>query len=107
MVNKKVGGNNLQNGTTETPAQQIINYWLRSSEGTKAERCHQLCERIWGLLTLRVFPETQKISSNLWEIVDFDELCELAGRYGVTGIPTKFDLGDILEVNGEHDIPGI
>jgi len=65
-------------------------------EGTKAERCQQVCERVFGIFSLLAVEETRQLGEKLWKIIDFNELYKLCGKFGVTGIYGLMDEGDIL-----------
>jgi len=68
-----------------TLAEKLMELWIKNMEGSKAEVCQQISERIFSLLSLSALPETKPIFDKLWEIIDFDELYWMTGSLGVTG----------------------
>ena len=64
---------------------KLMELWTANLRGTKAEMCAQISERIFGLLSLCKFDETKLIFDQLWDLIDFDELCRMNGNMGVTG----------------------
>lgn len=79
-----------------TVTEKLFHVWEEHSEGTKAEKCQQLSERIFGLLTLMALPETKPLFNKLWELLDFNELYRLTGKLGATGIWGGIDEGELF-----------
>ena len=70
--------------------------WSKHLEGSKAEGCQQISERIFSLLSLAALPEARPIFEKLWELIDFDELYRLNGKLGATGIWGSLDKSELF-----------
>ena len=67
--------------------EKLLAVWEEHLDGTtRAERCSQLSERVLGLLSLMAVSETKPVFAKLWEIINFDDLYSMIGKYGCTGI---------------------
>jgi len=77
--------------------ERLLHVWEEHSEGTKAERCQQISERIWGLLTLAALPETKPLFDQLYQILDFDKLFRWAGYFGATGIWGDLEFTELFQ----------
>lgn len=69
----------------QTLTEKLMDLWTSNTDGSKAEMCQQVCERVFGLLSLAALPETKPIFDELWQKLDFDKLYWMAGSLGITG----------------------
>ena len=81
---------------TYSVTEKLMELWTNRAEGSKAEMCRQVSERIFGLQSLAALPETKSIFEQLERIIDFSELYEMLGSLSVSGFWGKHTFSESL-----------
>ena len=100
VVRKEIAMTPLETKDTAVPTysltEKLMELWANQAEGSKAEMCQQVSERIFGLQSLAVLPETKSIFEQLDRIIDFSELYKMVGSLGITGFWGKHTFPESL-----------
>lgn len=83
--------------TQESVDEKLMEFWMEHCENrSKADLCQEVCERIFGILSLGVLPETKPLLDQLWNIIDIDNLYWMAASLGIIGLWSKGNYFDMV-----------